>query len=217
MVYNHQVIAYAIEGILVAPREPGDDVGDGLTMFIEHLVSKFLQAFHFALVAREANLEFSDRAKSQRPRFLSRCARLCGAEMSAQPIRRQTDILRLASFGGSRFEIGQPVDLHQVSLASESDIFHAVPAYCNSKSAQTFHLCRLSRQYGAQIGSIDEVALQVPVTVYVGFPRRGQGIDGSAGTVSAVCVFTVDDGGTRSVCECTGPGAGKCECGPIVV
>jgi hypothetical protein len=63
----------------------------------------------------------------------------------------------------------------------------------------------------------DEVVVQVPLTVYIGFPRKGQGIDGTAATVSAVCVWYGNDGGTGGVCVCTGPGAAACDCTPIVV
>ena len=65
----------------------------------------------------------------------------------------------------------------------------------------------------------DEVVVRIPVTIYVGFPRRGKGIAGTAGTPRAVCTFTKDE--TGSVCKCVGPGAGTCECsdagGPPIV
>lgn len=62
----------------------------------------------------------------------------------------------------------------------------------------------------------DEVVVQVPVTVYIGFPRKGQGVDGTAATVRAVCVWHGNDGGTGGVCICRGPGAADCDCGPVV-
>ena len=42
VVHNHQVIAYGVEIVLIALGDPGEDIGDGLAMFIKHLVSKFL-------------------------------------------------------------------------------------------------------------------------------------------------------------------------------
>jgi hypothetical protein len=43
-IHNHQVIAHAVERISIAPCESSSRVGDGQTVFIEHVVSKFLQA-----------------------------------------------------------------------------------------------------------------------------------------------------------------------------
>jgi hypothetical protein len=63
VVYNHQVIADTIERILIAPREPSSDVGDGPTVFIEHVVSKSLQASYIAFVAGESDLERADNAE----------------------------------------------------------------------------------------------------------------------------------------------------------
>jgi hypothetical protein len=63
VVYNHQVIADTVERILVAPREPSGDVGDGPTVFIEHVVSKSLQASYIAFVAGEFDLERADDAE----------------------------------------------------------------------------------------------------------------------------------------------------------
>ncbi len=62
----------------------------------------------------------------------------------------------------------------------------------------------------------EDVVVQVPVTIYVGFPRKGQGTDGPGATTMAVCVWHGDDGGTGGVCICKGPGAADCDCGPIV-
>jgi hypothetical protein len=64
MVHDHQVIAYAVEIILIAPREPGGDVCDGVTVLVEDLVSKLLQALYVALVAGKANLKLADSAES---------------------------------------------------------------------------------------------------------------------------------------------------------
>lgn len=61
----------------------------------------------------------------------------------------------------------------------------------------------------------NEVLVQVPVTVYIGFPRKGQGVDGTTATVRAVCVWHGDDSGTGGVCICKGPGAADADCGVV--
>jgi len=42
MVYDHQMIAYAVEMISIAPREPCGDLGDSLPLSIENLVPELL-------------------------------------------------------------------------------------------------------------------------------------------------------------------------------
>ena len=79
-------------------------------------------------------------------------------------------------------------------------------------------LARAQLKAGKQ-ATADEVVVQIPVTIYVGFPRRGRGIAGTAGIARAVCTFKQDEAG--SVCICVGPGADTCSCndagGPPIV
>jgi hypothetical protein len=80
---------------------------------------------------------------------------------------------------------------------------------------ESAELAEAQLKIGKQTTS-DEVVVQVPVTVQVSFPRKGNGIDGTGATVRAVCVWHGDDGGTGGVCICTGPGAADADCGEIV-
>jgi hypothetical protein len=61
----------------------------------------------------------------------------------------------------------------------------------------------------------DEVVVQVPMAIYIAFPREGQGIEETSATARVVRVWHGDDGGTGGVCICTGPGAADCDCGVV--
>jgi hypothetical protein len=68
--------------ISIAASEPGSDIGDGQTVFIEHVVSEFLQASYIAFVAGESDLERADKTELQRRWRLPRFAKSLCAEMS---------------------------------------------------------------------------------------------------------------------------------------
>ena len=51
MVYNHQVITYVVERILVVPRETHDSISDRMTVLIEHFVPKFLYPSYVAFIS----------------------------------------------------------------------------------------------------------------------------------------------------------------------
>jgi hypothetical protein len=65
-VNDHQVIAYSVEMVLVATRQPGRKIADGSAVSKENLVTKLLQAFYVPLVACKADLEATDRAEFRR-------------------------------------------------------------------------------------------------------------------------------------------------------